>query len=137
MQLASRGIARLILVDLDGTDLAAARAALDGPTIITLTGDASDEKLWAKAAPFLEGLDFALANAGVAGNGDIPTHDFAEWRRIMAVNLDGVFLTLRAAMSAMRSEEHTSELQSLMRISYAVFCLKKKIQITTQTNKPT
>src|SRR3546814_2823673 len=32
-----------------------------------------------------------------------------------------------------RSEEHTSELQSLMRISYAVFCLKKK----TQTNKLT
>src|SRR3546814_3608473 len=33
---------------------------------------------------------------------------------------------------ASRSEEHTSELQSLMRISYAVFCLKKKKQ--TQTN---
>src|SRR3546814_10039713 len=32
-----------------------------------------------------------------------------------------------------RSEEHTSELQSLMRISYAVFCLKKK---TTNTTKP-
>src|SRR3546814_5482277 len=32
-----------------------------------------------------------------------------------------------------RSEEHTSELQSLMRISYAVFCLKKK----TEDNKPT
>src|SRR3546814_1695285 len=30
-----------------------------------------------------------------------------------------------------RSEEHTSELQSLMRISYAVFCLKKKKQINT------
>src|SRR3546814_6457324 len=30
----------------------------------------------------------------------------------------------------LRSEEHTSELQSLMRISYAVFCLKKKKQIT-------
>src|SRR3546814_3380579 len=30
----------------------------------------------------------------------------------------------------MRSEEHTSELQSLMRISYAVFCLKKKNKIT-------
>src|SRR3546814_8716489 len=29
-----------------------------------------------------------------------------------------------------RSEEHTSELQSLMRISYAVFCLKKKTKIT-------
>src|SRR3546814_1075128 len=36
-----------------------------------------------------------------------------------------------------RSEEHTSELQSLMRISYAVFCLKKKIStIQTQKSKP-
>src|SRR3546814_1425425 len=32
----------------------------------------------------------------------------------------------RDAMARLRSEEHTSELQSLMRISYAVFCLKKK-----------
>src|SRR3546814_1944953 len=32
----------------------------------------------------------------------------------------------RQAILADRSEEHTSELQSLMRISYAVFCLKKK-----------
>src|SRR3546814_7850011 len=31
---------------------------------------------------------------------------------------------------AMRSEEHTSELQSLMRISYAVFCMKKKVNHT-------
>src|SRR3546814_5503683 len=33
-----------------------------------------------------------------------------------------------------RSEEHTSELQSLMRISYAVFCLKKKILTTSINN---
>src|SRR3546814_2648849 len=33
-------------------------------------------------------------------------------------------------LSRSRSEEHTSELQSLMRISYAVFCLKKKTKIT-------
>src|SRR3546814_6311228 len=33
-----------------------------------------------------------------------------------------------------RSEEHTSELQSLMRISYAVFCLKKKKKPTTLTS---
>src|SRR3546814_1129528 len=36
----------------------------------------------------------------------------------------------RAPVVAARSEEHTSELQSLMRISYAVFCLKKKINKT-------
>src|SRR3546814_1447431 len=34
-----------------------------------------------------------------------------------------------------RSEEHTSELQSLLRISFAVFCLKKKTQYTRDTNK--
>src|SRR3546814_9841032 len=33
-----------------------------------------------------------------------------------------------------RSEEHTSELQSLMRISYAVFCLKKKTQLINKTS---
>src|SRR3546814_8685363 len=35
--------------------------------------------------------------------------------------------------TAIRSEEHTSELQSLMRISYAVFCLKKKTKLQNNT----
>src|SRR3546814_9965002 len=39
-------------------------------------------------------------------------------------------------LSAARSEEHTSELQSLMRISYAVFCLKKKIRKTDNKHRP-
>src|SRR3546814_7279330 len=38
----------------------------------------------------------------------------------------GVLLRRLRRRGAVRSEEHTSELQSLMRISYAVFCLKKK-----------
>src|SRR3546814_8778028 len=42
-------------------------------------------------------------------------------------------VTLYLACTAKRSEEHTSELQSLMRISYAVFCLKKKKPIKTTT----
>src|SRR3546814_4955112 len=41
-----------------------------------------------------------------------------------------IFAAIRAAA---RSEEHTSELQSLMRISYAVFCLKKKNTTKTDT----
>src|SRR3546814_6934901 len=41
---------------------------------------------------------------------------------------------MRSATCTNRSEEHTSELQSLMRISYAVFCLKKKKKKTTQIN---
>src|SRR3546814_962139 len=43
-------------------------------------------------------------------------------RRVVRHGRDRYGITL----AALRSEEHTSELQSLMRISYAVFCLKKK-----------
>src|SRR3546814_8225705 len=41
---------------------------------------------------------------------------------------------LAGGLEPRRSEEHTSELQSLMRISYAVFCLKKKKKNYIQTN---
>src|SRR3546814_9295636 len=44
-------------------------------------------------------------------------------------HLDG-----RVLERGVRSEEHTSELQSLMRISYAVFCLKKKTRKKTHSN---
>src|SRR3546814_3624973 len=40
-------------------------------------------------------------------------------------------------VTSSRSEEHTSELQSLMRISYAVFCLKKKKEHTTKQHVST
>src|SRR3546814_5065562 len=47
-------------------------------------------------------------------------------RRVIAAKAD-IVAALRAIVPGEgRSEEHTSELQSLMRISYAVFCLKKK-----------
>src|SRR3546814_1875650 len=56
-----------------------------------------------------------------------------KWQRALAKR-GGIppFLPFRTRLprvfkSGARSEEHTSELQSLMRISYAVFCLKKKI----------
>src|SRR3546814_7326101 len=48
--------------------------------------------------------------------------DMAEIERIVAAHQSG----RRDHGRLIRSEEHTSELQSLMRISYAVFCLKKK-----------
>src|SRR3546814_5914751 len=43
-------------------------------------------------------------------------------------NASPVSSTTAVTIEGSRSEEHTSELQSLMRISYAVFCLKKKTQ---------
>src|SRR3546814_2329301 len=47
------------------------------------------------------------------------------------IAVDGVVIGAVGASGA-RSEEHTSELQSLMRISYAVFCLKKKKNTQTR-----
>src|SRR3546814_3607386 len=51
------------------------------------------------------------------------------WRRTLQKS-DSAQIVVRRFHSG-RSEEHTSELQSLMRISYAVFCLKKKKKINT------
>src|SRR3546814_10042817 len=53
-----------------------------------------------------------------------------ELRRLFIGRRGGILFLL--AMQQHRSEEHTSELQSLMRISYAVFCLKKKHRKTIQ-----
>src|SRR3546814_1389341 len=52
------------------------------------------------------------------------------WQKSPVINPD-------TRQGIVRSEEHTSELQSLMRISYAVFCLKKKktSKSTTTTNR--
>src|SRR3546814_3088824 len=62
-----------------------------------------------------------------------PGDAFYPWRRVFGDYRNaapngrtdkGCCMTIRTIL--VRSEEHTSELQSLMRISYAVFCLKKK-----------
>src|SRR3546814_6488062 len=53
---------------------------------------------------------------------------FCSLKRGQRVPGDGIVIPI--PHSPFRSEEHTSELQSLMRISYAVFCLKKKITHT-------
>src|SRR3546814_4715692 len=61
------------------------------------------------------------------GSGDASV-DGARSARIDTGSGDVRATRVRGELAA-RSEEHTSELQSLMRISYAVFCLKKKIQL--------
>src|SRR3546814_7065230 len=63
---------------------------------------------------------------------DPPHRHLPNWPRRKVA--DGTTDDARAAaVAAARSEEHTSELQSLMRISYAVFCLKKKNKTTYTT----
>ncbi len=98
--LANQGARKLILVDLDEGKLADFAFSLPCERQLMI-GDVADEALWAGAD--LTGLSHAVVNAGIADSGPISELDFAQWRRVMSVNLDGAFLTLKAAMRAIRS----------------------------------
>src|SRR3546814_3132962 len=67
--------------------------------------------------------NFVVVNAGLKSEALIPLEEFLNDQGELEVEA-GDFVSV--AIDSLRSEEHTSELQSLMRISYAVFCLKKK-----------
>src|SRR3546814_4122327 len=76
--------------------------------------------------------------AGLAGMGDLIATCISPQSRNRYVGEQlGRGRKIDEIISEMRSEEHTSELQSLIRISYAVFCLKKKktaVHTTTDTS---
>lgn len=93
--------ARLVLVDRDVAALRQAARSLGPAVASTIAGDVSNEALWDEHAPKLRGLGLAVINAGISGSGPIANLAFDEWRRVLSVNLDGAFLTLRAAMRAM------------------------------------
>lgn len=95
LMLRDRG-ARLIVMDRDADGL----ARFDD--MQRIVGDVADPALWAGAD--LGGLTHAVINAGIATGGPpVADLDFAEWRRVMDVNLDGAFLSLSAAMRAIRA----------------------------------
>ena len=99
-RLAEDGARKLILGDIDEDQLRDFAFSLPCERQM-LIGDVVDEALWADAD--LTGLTHALVNAGIGAGGAIEDLDFAEWRRVLSVNLDGAFLTLRAAMRAIRA----------------------------------
>lgn len=88
----------LVLVDI--SDLAA--VVPDHVGTIRIVGDVTNDSFWPNAEKNLTGLTHALVNAGVSSSGTIDELEFAEWKRVMSVNLDGAFLTLRAAIRALR-----------------------------------
>jgi 2-keto-3-deoxy-L-fuconate dehydrogenase len=99
--LAAAGVSSLVLTDRIGQTLDDSTADVAGA--VRLAGHVADEGFWDDAAYHLEGLDLAVINAGVSGSGAIDTLDMSEWRRVMSTNLDGVFLTLRASIRAMKA----------------------------------
>src|SRR3546814_2880683 len=82
------------------------RADLYAPYRQCVGGGRRDRRLWLQPR-----------DSGARGAGGNPEREGAELFPLLRLS--------EAAIDRIRSEEHTSELQSLMRISYAVFCLKK------------
>jgi len=113
-----RGIGRAIALEFarEGADVAinyrrdreaaektAAEVRTLGRRVVVLQADVSDreavEAMVAEAVGFLGGLDIVVANAGVAARvAPVAGVDPAEWRRVLATDLDGAFWTARAAV---------------------------------------
>src|SRR3546814_5279801 len=114
--------AALLEARLDAIDALAAAARREGAGLVLVAGDVFDspepgDRIYRQALTRMKAaadIRWVL----LPGNHD-PARADGLWSRLVGEAPE-------------RSEEHTSELQSLMRISYAVFCLKQKIKQTTK-----
>src|SRR3546814_9698174 len=92
----------------------------------TMAANSNNSSYSAEAIEVLQGLDPVRKRPGMYTDTTRPNHLAQE----VIDNAVDEALAGHCENILVRSEEHTSELQSLMRISYAVFCLKKKKNIT-------
>jgi 2-keto-3-deoxy-L-fuconate dehydrogenase len=108
-ELSDEGVRRLVLVDRNAAGLAEIEAALkrQGAEVLSCVQDVADEAAWRATMDAVVQrfgrVDLILANAGIADAAPITEMDFAAWRRVLAVNLDGVFLTLKHGIAALRA----------------------------------
>ena len=97
--------AQLILVDVDAEPLHALTAELGDDNAIAVVADVRDLNAMQGAVDAglakFGGLDFVLANAGIASYGSIMAVDPAAFQRVIDINLIGAFHTVRAALPAL------------------------------------
>lgn len=100
--------AAVVVSDIDGRSATALAEALSGRglRVMPLAQDVTDESAWPKAIDAVEKrfgrLDVVVANAGIAMKGLVTEMSLADWRRQTAINLDGVFLTAKYSIPALR-----------------------------------
>lgn len=97
---------QVAVVDIDADELEVAAPLLEGA--LRIQGDISDpasvEEFTARIAKDCGRLDALVNNAGVADFGPIGETTYERWRRVMSVNLDGVFLTSQAAIPLLKRQ---------------------------------
>ena len=106
-QLARDGARALVLLDRDEAGLQALGDELDGgPALFLCPQDVADETAWEGVEHGIrhhwQRLDGVVVNAGISEACPIADLSLAAWRRVLSVNLDGAFLTLRAGMRLLR-----------------------------------
>jgi 3(or 17)beta-hydroxysteroid dehydrogenase len=93
-------------IGLATASLFAAEGAHVIPTDLTFTGDrhldVTQEADWERVIGALDRLDILVANAGISFARPVTEMTLDEWRRVMSINLDGVFLGVKHAVRAMR-----------------------------------
>ncbi|MFO0986491.1 MAG: glucose 1-dehydrogenase [Alphaproteobacteria bacterium] len=98
--------AKVVTTDLDEASVAALAAEI-GPSVRALRHDVADEAGWARvidlARDTFGGLHILVNNAGCALEGTPENTRLEDWRRVHAVNAEGVFLGCRAAIPAIRA----------------------------------
>jgi 3-oxoacyl-[acyl-carrier protein] reductase len=99
--------AQVALLDLD-LALAEKSAGMLGPNVVAIACDVtrfdSVTSALAEVEARLGGLDIMVNNAGIAGkNATVADYPLEEWRKIMAINLDGVFHCCKAAVPGMKT----------------------------------
>jgi 3-hydroxybutyrate dehydrogenase len=105
-QLASEGAAVVIAdLNLDNAQRVAASIIEQGGKAIAVAMDVTNEKAVddgvAEAVRKLGGLDVLVSNAGIQIVNPIEDYAFSDWKRMLAIHLDGAFLTTRAAVRQM------------------------------------
>ncbi|HSW05306.1 SDR family NAD(P)-dependent oxidoreductase [Aquabacterium sp.] len=98
---------RVALIDIDGTTLTATATHLDNPArVLPVHADVADPQQVQAAVEAVARrfgrIDALINNAGVAVFKPIAETSFAEWRQVMATNLDGAFLCTQACVPLMR-----------------------------------
>ena len=98
--------ARVAIADLDqkGAEAAAREIDASGEKAIGLAMDVTDEgqvdRGFAEIVERLGGVDVLVSNAGIQIVDPLERFEFAEWKKLLAIHLDGAFLTTRAALRA-------------------------------------
>lgn len=104
--LAAEG-AEVTITGRNGATLETAAAAMPGltPLVMDVTDEAQTRDGIAAAARARGPIQICIANAGIAEPGPFATETLAHWRKVMAINLDGSFLTLQAAMATLSPDQ--------------------------------